>query len=169
VTDYLVHWIDISRQWLQPAAITTVQATDGRVPGQPPEARNPWSASVLLTAASGATAALRIVGDARASAPSCPFWVHGTEGTLRGSVLLDSDRLSLDRDGGVRDLPLEGAWFVDGFAGAMGELMCAVAEDREPENSAADAAGTVRAMLAAGDSAAAGGTPVPLDLVGVVP
>ncbi len=39
--------------------------------------------------------------------------------------------------------PLTGAWFVDGFAGAMGELMSAVAEGREPENSAADAAESV--------------------------
>ena len=66
--------------------------------------------------------------------------MHGTTGTLRGSVLLDSDRLELD-DGSTRTpVELSGAWFVDGFAAAMGELMCAVAERREPENSAADAA-----------------------------
>ena len=49
--------------------------------------------------------------------PGCPFWVHGTAGTLRGSVLLGSDRLELD-DGTARTpVPLHGAWFVDGFAG----------------------------------------------------
>jgi hypothetical protein len=57
-------------------------------------------------------------------------------------------------------VPLQGQWFVDGFAGTMGELMCAIAEDREPENSAAHASTSVRIMLAARDSAQAGGAPV---------
>ena len=39
--------------------------------------------------------------------------------------------------------------------------MCAVAEDREPENSAADAARSVALVLAARDSAEQGGVPVP--------
>jgi predicted dehydrogenase len=160
VTDYLMHWIDITRTWLDPASVVEVHARDRRVPGQPPEARNPWAATIGLGCDTGATALLRIVGNAHATKPSCPFWIHGTEGTLRGSVLLGSDRLSLDRGDHVEELPLEGQWFVDGFAGTMGELMCAVAEDREPENSAAHAAGSVRIMLAARDSADRGGTPV---------
>jgi hypothetical protein len=86
--------------------------------------------------------------------------VHGTTGTLRGSVLLGSDRLELDD--GTRRTPvgLSGAWFVDGFAAAMGELMCAAAEDRDPENSAADAAASVVLVLAAAESAERGGAPV---------
>ena len=166
LTDYLLHWIDITRCWLAEGAgggagdVVAVRAADSRVPGQPATARNPWSATVDLTCRGGATATLRIPGHVTAHRPSCPFWVHGTEGTLRGSVLLDSDRLSLDRGSGSTDLPLTGAWFVDGFAGAMGELMCAVAEGREPENSAADAAGSVRLVLAARESARRGGAPV---------
>ena len=153
LTDYLMHWIDITRTWLDPATVVSVQATDSRVPGQPAEARNPWSATIGLGCDTGATAALRIVGNVRATHPSCPFWIHGTEGTLRGSVLVGSDRLALDREGEVHELPLRGQWFVDGFAGTMGELMCAVAEEREPENSAAHAATSARIMLAACDSA----------------
>lgn len=162
ITDYLMHWIDITRTWVDPASVVRVQATDSRVPGQPPESRNPWSATLGLECDSGATALLRIVGNARATHPSCPFWIHGTGGTLRGSVLVSSDRLSLDRDGEVHELPLRGEWFHDGFAGTMGELMCAIAEDREPENSAAHAATSVRIMLAARDSAETGGDPVAL-------
>lgn len=37
----------------------------------------------------------------------------------------------------VKGAHLPGAWFPDGFAGAMGELLCAIAEDREPYNAAA--------------------------------
>jgi predicted dehydrogenase len=163
LTDYLLHWVDISRTWLADGGagrVVSVQAVDSRVAGQPAEARNPWSATLSLSAAEGATAVLRIVGDVVSSAPGCPFWVHGTDGTLRGSVLLDSDRLEHD-DGRTRTrIPLRGAWFVDGFAAALGELMCAVAEDRQPENSATDAAQSVRLVLAARDSAERGGRPV---------
>jgi predicted dehydrogenase len=113
-----------------------------------------------MTAASGATAVLRIVGNVVSSDPGCPFWVHGTDGTLRGSVLLGSDRLEVDDGRSRTAVPLSGAWFVDGFAAALGELMCAVAEDRQPENSAADAAESVRLVLAARESAESGGAPV---------
>jgi predicted dehydrogenase len=163
VTDYLMHWIDITRCWLEPGSVTQVHAFDSRVPGQPPESRNPWSATVGMVADTGATAMLRIVGDVQTDQPSCPFWIHGTRGTLRGSVLTGSDRLALDRDGATTELPLAGQWFVDGFAGTMGELMSAVAEDREPENSAAHAAVSVEIMLAARESARHDGAPVRLD------
>jgi predicted dehydrogenase len=167
LTDYLLHWVDITRSWLHDGGagpVTTVLATDSRVPGQPEEARNPWSATLSMVTASGATATLRIAGNVVATEPGCPFWVHGTTGTLRGSVLLDSDRLEVD-DGTTRtSVPLRGAWFVDGFAAAMGELMCAVAEGREPENSAADAARSVALVLAARTSAEQGGVPVPVEV-----
>jgi predicted dehydrogenase len=163
LTDYLLHWVDITRTWLadgRAGRVVSVQAADSRVPGQPVEAHNPWAATMAMTAASGTTAVLRIAGNVVSSEPGCPFWVHGTDGTLRGSVLLDSDRLEVD-DGRTRTaVPLSGAWFVDGFAAALGELMCAVAEDREPENSAADAAESVRLVLAARESAERGGAPV---------
>ncbi len=162
VTDYLMHWIDITRCWLEPGSVTRVQAFDSRVPGQPAESHNPWSATISMVTDTGATATLRIAGNVQTAAPSCPFWIHGTQGTLRGSVLTDSDRLSLDRDGISTDLPLQGQWFVDGFAGTMGELMTAVAEDREPENSAVHAAVSVAIMLAARESARREGEPVRL-------
>ena len=162
LTDYLLHWIDITRCWLEPTEVVSVQAVDGRVPGQPRASRNPWSATVGLVGADGATASLRVVGDVHASEPSCPFWIHGTRGSLRGSVLLGSDRLVLDRGDGPVELPLDGAWFVDGFAGAMGELMSAIEEDREPEHSAERVAGSLRVMFAARESAEAGGRPVSL-------
>ncbi len=169
LTDYLLHWVDITRFWLldgSPAGqgeVCRVLALDSRLPGQPPGSLNPWSATIIMQARSGATASIRIPGSANASTPGCPFWVHGTEATLRGSVLLDSDRLSLDDGRSQQELPLTGAWFVDGFAGAMGELLCAVAEDREPENSLTQALGSLRLMFAARDSAERGGAPVDIE------
>ncbi len=162
LTDYLLHWVDITRTWLPTAAPGPVDlGAGGRLPGAGPadEAHNPWSATLSMATGSGATATLRITGSNVTSHPGCPFWVHGTTGTLRGSVLLDSDRLELDDGTTSTPVPLTGAWFVDGSPPPMGELMCAVAEDREPENSAADAARSVRLVLAARDSAERGGVP----------
>jgi len=166
LTDYLLHWVDITRCWLADGssdargAVTSVRATDSRLPNQPDHSRNPWSATISLTAGSGATATVRIAGSAIASEPGCPFWIHGTAGTLRGSVLLDSDTLQLDDGQQLTDVRLRGAWFVDGFAATMGELMCAVEEGRQPEHAAADAAESVRLVLAARNSAEQGGAPI---------
>jgi len=162
VTDYLLHWIDISRVWLGGKTASTIQASDARVPGQPEAARNPWSASIAITCTDGARAEMRVTGNVRTATPSCPFWIHGTTGTVRGSVLFGSDRVALDDGDTVTEFPLAGQWFVDGFAGAMGELLCAIAEDREPDNSALSNLVTVRLMLAARDSASQGGAVVEL-------
>lgn len=165
LNDYLVHWIDITRCWLEGSSVVAVAASDHRVPGQPDEARNPWGADLRIDVSTGASASIRIVGSASTHAGGCPFWIHGTEGTLRGSVLLGSDRLTLDRGGESIEFPLEGQWFTDGFAGAMGELQTAIAEDREPENAAAHIVATVRTTIAAVESAERGGMPVrPADL-----
>ncbi|MGW9159337.1 Gfo/Idh/MocA family protein [Microbacterium sp. NPDC055665] len=165
LNDYLVHWVDISRCWLEGAQVIEVAASDHRVPAQPDDARNPWGADLRIATSTGASASIRIVGSARTHGGGCPFWIHGTEGTLRGSILLGSDRLSLDRDGATTDFVLEGQWFTDGFGGAMGELQCAIAEGRQPENAADHVLATVRTTLAAVESASRGGAVVhPHDL-----
>ncbi len=162
VSDYLLHWIDISRVWLGGRTAATVQATDARLPGQPAAAKNPWAASIAITCADGARAEMRVTGNVRTVTPSCPFWIHGTTGTIRGSVLYGSDRVSLDDGETVTDHPLAGQWFTDGFAGTMGELLCAIAEDRQPENAARENLATVRLMLAALASTRDGGAIVPV-------
>ncbi len=75
LTDYLLHWVDITRGWLADGgagAVTSVQAVDARVPGQPAEARNPWSATLSLATVSGASATLRITGSNVAAEPGLP-------------------------------------------------------------------------------------------------
>ena len=160
ISDYLVHWVDITRCWLEGSTVETVAAHDSRVPGQPETARNPWHATIHLGCTDGATALLRVVGNAKTRTGGCPFWVHGTEGTLRGSILLGSDRVVLERGDTTTSFALEGQWFVDGFAGTMGELMSAIDEDREPENSAAHVLASVRTTFAAVESVRAGGAVV---------
>ncbi|MCY7413806.1 MAG: Gfo/Idh/MocA family oxidoreductase, partial [Salinibacterium sp.] len=166
LADYLVHWIDITRCWLEGSRVLTVSAQDSRVPGQPQNARSPWQAGLQIGLASGASASIRVVGNSRTRSGGCPFWIHGTEGTLRGSVLLNSDFLELDR-GDVRTrFALEGNWFPDGFAGTMGELLTAIEEDREAENSVDHVLPSVELGIAAVASAEAKGQPVhPEDLI----
>jgi predicted dehydrogenase len=163
IYDYFVHWIDICRCWLDGKSVTAVRARDYRTPDQPAEARSPWAGWVEIEFADGASALIRSVGEARTDRPSCPFWVHGTDGTIRGSVLLDSDFLELEREGVTTGYSLEGAWYPDGFAGTLAELASAVAEDREPFNSARHNLLSLRLTLAACKSAEEGARAVSLD------
>jgi predicted dehydrogenase len=172
IADYLLHWVDISRCWLAGKSVSWVQARDARIPHQPADAKNAQSATVQIGCTDGATALLRVVGDVRTRRPGCPFWIHGTDGTIRGSILGDSvfggspgrgpDVVELERGQTCTRFALDGEWFVDGFAGAMGELLCAVDENREPSNSASDNVATLRITLAARDSARRGGAQVDL-------
>jgi predicted dehydrogenase len=163
IFDFLVHWIDISRCWLDGKTVTQVRAREYRPPNQPPEAKAAWGAWVEVACADGASAMVRTVGDARTTHPSCPFWVHGSEGTIRGSVLLGSDFVELERDGVPTRFSFEGAGYADGFAGTLGELVTAIAEDREPFNSARHNLLSLRMTLAACGSAEESSRPVALD------
>jgi predicted dehydrogenase len=163
IYDYFVHWIDISRCWLDGKAFEAVRALDYRTPSQPIEANSPWAAWVEIHYEDGTSALIRGVGPARTTRPGCPFWVHGTEGTIRGSVLLGSDFVELERDGVTSRFTLAGAWYPDGFAGTLGELVTAIHEDREPFNSVRHNLLTLGITVAACRSAEAGGVAVTLD------
>jgi hypothetical protein len=71
--------------------------------------------------------------------------------------------VELDREGAITPFELEGAWYPDGFAGTLGELLSAIAENREPFNSAWHNLLSLRLTLAACLSAEEDGRPVPLD------
>jgi predicted dehydrogenase len=165
IYDYFAHWIDICRCWLDGKTVQAVRALDYRTPDQPAEAKSPWAAWVEIHYTDGASALIRNVGEARTTRPSSPFWVHGTEGTIRGSVLLGSDFVELERSGISSRYAFEGAWYPDGFAGALGELVTSIAENREPFNSARHNLLSLQMTLAACRSAEEGGRAVSLDEV----
>jgi predicted dehydrogenase len=157
--DYLVHWIDISRCWLDGKEAVCVRALERRTTAQPPESSAPWGGLVAVDYADGSSAVIRSTGGS-ASEPRCRFWIHGTEATVRGAILHGTDFVELDRRSDVKRFPLDGEWWPDGFAGAMAELVTAIAEDREPSNSARDNLLTLELMLAACRSAEQDGAPV---------
>jgi predicted dehydrogenase len=163
VYDYSIHWIDISRCWLDGKVPTSVRALEYRTAAQPAEGRAPWGAWVEIQYADGSSAMIRSIGGSTTARPGCPFWIHGTKGTIRGSILLGSDFLEHERDGVFSRYDLEGSWYHDGFAGTMGELFGAIAEDREPYNSARHNLLTLQLTLAACRSAEHDGRPVTLE------
>jgi predicted dehydrogenase len=67
------------------------------------------------------------------------FYITGTKGTIRCRFDNTEDvELVLSVDGQEYRPALEGWWHRNGFAGTMGELLCAIEEQRIPWNNAAD-------------------------------
>lgn len=162
IYDYSTHWIDITRCWMENKTVASVRARDYRTPDQPMEAKTPWGMWVEMAYADGSSAMIRGVGCAQTQKRGHPFWIHGAEGTIRGSVL-GSDFVELEQDGVFCRYTLQGEWFPDGFAGTMGELLSAIAEDREPYNSAHHNLLSLQMVLAACRSADEDGQPVAIE------
>jgi predicted dehydrogenase len=160
IYDYSVHWIDITRCWLEGHTPSTVRARDYRTPNQPDNAKANWGMWAEFSYDSGASAMIRGVGCSTSRQHGHPFWIHGTAGTIRGNVLGVNDWIELEQDSVTCRYQLDGAWFNDGFAGAMGELLCAIAEQREPYNAAHHNLLSLQMTLAACESADRDGQPV---------
>jgi predicted dehydrogenase len=159
--DYSVHWVDISRCWLEKKTPSEVRAREYRTPDQPAESKQPWGMWLDVAYADGASAMIRGVACSSTAHRGHGFWVHGTHGTIRGSVL-GEDFVELERAGVRSRFTLEGQWFNDGFAGTMGELQCAIVEKREPSNSARHNLLSLQMTLAACESAERDGAAVEL-------
>jgi predicted dehydrogenase len=84
--------------------------------------------------------------------------VVGTKGTLRsrGPGLNDQPMMEVHLKEGSVDVPLEGSWFESGFQGTMGELLCAIEDDREPSHGARDNLRSLELCFAALKSADTG-------------
>ena len=84
--------------------------------------------------------------------------VVGTKGTLRsrGSGLNEQSAIEVHLEKGSVTVPLEGNWFKNGFQGSMGELLCAIEDDRQPDHSAQNNLNTLALCMAAIKSAEIG-------------
>jgi predicted dehydrogenase len=168
--DYSVHWFDITRCWLSGKTPTGVRAREYRTPSQPLESTAPWGAWAAVEYEDGSSAFIRGVGCAATSRPHKLFWIHGSQGTLRGAVVGSGptpghEWLELERDGRTTSFELDGSWYLNGFAGAMGELITAIAEQRAPYNSARHNLLSLELTLAACRSAEQDGRPVPVGVL----
>ena len=133
--DFAIHWFDIARCLMGSRPARTVSATLTPCPGQ--RARPPLLGQVIVSFDNGQAS---FVFDACTRQTSLETaCVVGTEGVLwsEGPVCgATSVRLTTARGSALAHL--EGSWFPDGFAGTMGELLCAVDENRVPTNNARD-------------------------------
>lgn len=88
--------------------------------------------------------------------------ITGTKGTYQatGPICAANDIRLITAMGEARP-QLTGNWFPDGMAGAMGELLCAIEENREPENSAANNLHSLALCFAALESSRTGRLEIP--------
>jgi predicted dehydrogenase len=130
--DFGIHWFDFLASVIGDRA-RFVHATTAHAAGQ--TARPPLLAQALISF-DGGQASLVFDGATRYGAHDSTA-VIGTKGVaFSQGPDLGNQSVELHTEVGVARPLLRGSWFNDGFAGAMGELLCAVEEDREPLNSA---------------------------------
>jgi predicted dehydrogenase len=83
--------------------------------------------------------------------------VVGSHGAIRSTgPTTEEQRVELTTAEGIARPRLKGAWFPDGFHGTMAELLSAIAENREPSNSARNNLASLALCFAAVASAERG-------------
>ena len=152
--DFGIHWFDIATVFMRGEPPTRVYASERRTSFQ--KMRPPFLASVIADYASGAQVRFNFNAHVQHGQQDSTI-IAGSHGTLRASGPgLNEQRLWLHTAQGEAEVPLQGCWFDNGFAGSMGELLCAIEDQREPGNSARSSLASLRFCMAALASADAG-------------
>jgi predicted dehydrogenase len=132
--DFAIHWFDFLASLIGRRA-KSVYATRAYAAGQ--TMRPPMLAQALV-AFDGGQASLVFDAHTRYG-PSDTTYVAGTEGSLTSvGPNLQEQTVTLYNKAGAARPALSGAWFNDGFHGAMAELLSAIEENREPANNGRD-------------------------------
>lgn len=148
--DFGIHWIDAARTCFGGTDADSVTAVLSDFPGQP--IHPPLLANATIRFPHG-MASIAFNGCSRFGARET-ITISGTKGTIHAAGdLCGISHIEIITADGRASTDLEGSWFPDGFRGCMGELLCAIEENREPENSAADNLKTLALVFAAMKSA----------------
>ena len=155
--DFAIHWFDMLLQLMGERVPDQVSASTRRSPTQ--RSRPPLLAHATVDFAD-ALATLSFNGDTRHAA-----WDRTTLVTSDATVLsqgpdYNRQRVRVTRASGTVEPRLTGAWFDDGFHGAMAELLCAIEDERPPVHEAASTVRSLELCFAAIASAERGGLPV---------
>lgn len=151
--DFGVHWFDITTVLMGGALPLHVYASVQRTAFQ--KMKPPFLASFIADY-EGAQVRLNFNAHVTHGQEDRTI-IAGSKGTLRASGPgLNNQRVWLWTAEGECEIPLEGCWFESGFEGTMGELLCAIEEDREPSNSAQQVLNSLRFCQAALRSADSG-------------
>jgi len=160
LADHGIHYFDLSRYFTKLTPVRVCASTT-MVPGQ--LAVSPMIYSVVLDYEPQAQVMSTLHFNNLVSVRgmhSYEWFIDGTTGSIAAShsqLVLGHQSLSAPRL-----FQLDGNWFPDAFGAAMGELMPAIAEDREPATSGRDNLDTIRILESAIQSSRAGRT---LDLI----
>lgn len=155
--DFAIHWFDMTNCYLGGRRAKTVSAQVQRIAGQ--QAQPPLGGHAIIQA-DDALATLSFNGNTLAG-PVDRSLIVGSIATIQSiGPNLNEQQLTLYRDDEVLPADLTGQWFNDGFAGAMGELLCAIEEDRAPSNNARHNTHSLEIAFAAIASAELGGQPI---------
>lgn len=132
--DFAVHWFDITTQIMAGQEPARVMASAIRYDEQ---VYTPPALAAAIVEYPGAQVRLSFNAHTTLGEEDVTT-VVGTKGTLRsrGPGLNDQPEMEVYLDEGQCRVPLEGCWFDNGFQGTMGELLCAIEDDREPNHSA---------------------------------
>lgn len=130
--DFAIHWFDFLQSLTSQPALSI---TAGVQRSASQRARPPLLAHALVDYGH-VQATLAINGDTRWG-QSDRTVLTGSAGTLVSEGPdLNTQAVTLYNADGYAQPALQGAWFDDGFQGAMAELLCAIEDDRQPENAA---------------------------------
>lgn len=130
--DFGIHWFDFAQSILG-GRTESVFAMASAAPGQ--TAKAPLTAQALIRL--DRRQASLVFDGATPFGPRDATVITGTLGTLTSDGPdLGRQEVTLTTALGRARPVLRGTWFNDGFRGAMGALLVAIEEDREPENGA---------------------------------
>ncbi|MDP3072567.1 MAG: Gfo/Idh/MocA family oxidoreductase [Opitutaceae bacterium] len=151
--DFGIHWFDMAARFMRGQRAERVWASVRRTAFQ--EMKPPMLGQVMIDYP-GAQVRLNFNGHVRHGQEDRTV-VCGSRGTLRSvGPSLSEQTVVLHTADGQATVPLDGTWFTSGFQGAMGELLCAIEENREPAHSARNNLDSLALCFAALASADAG-------------
>jgi predicted dehydrogenase len=156
--DFAIHWFDMVACLFGERKAGGVFALLAKSPGQ--TIQPPLNGHALIPFANGqATLAFHahtLFGNVE------NLLITGTKGLYQTTgPICGPDQIRLVTAKGESRPVLEGAWFPGGMAGTMGELLCAIEENREPQNSAANILRSLALCFAAMESTRSGRMEIP--------
>lgn len=156
--DFAIHWFDMVASLFGERKALGVFSFLNKAPGQ--TIQSPLNAQTIISFQNGqATLAFRghtLFGNIE------HLLVTGTQGLYQATgPICGATQARLITAKGESRPELQGTWFPDGFAGSMGELLCAIEENREPENSASNNLRSLALCFAALESARSGKAEIP--------
>jgi predicted dehydrogenase len=157
ILDHGIHYIDLAR-YLTGRTPVRVKATTAMMPGQ--VAVSPMMYSILCEYEAEAALMATLHFNNIVHSPRGHEYTWYLDGT-GGSASATHNELTWmprERPAERQVIKLEGSWFPDAFGAAMGELLTALHEGRQPLTAARDNLDTIRVASAAVESAETGRT-----------